>query len=126
VHNFLGGKKSLYIKMDVCVCIYIYIYTHTHPHIYIYMSQHNSGTPGAISTKLGTHMAVCIYIYTHIVTHKRSLSRGSSDLPNLWKCGNLACVFHLDFLHMTAPSSEGCLRRGKERGNRNGESKREF
>jgi hypothetical protein len=25
------------------------------------MFEHNSGTPGAISTKLGTHMAVCMY-----------------------------------------------------------------
>jgi hypothetical protein len=53
-----------------------------------------------------------------IVMHKRSLSRGSSDLPELWKCGNLACVIHLASLHMMSPpSSEGCLRRGKERGN---------
>jgi hypothetical protein len=36
------------------------------------MSGHNSGTPGAISTKLGTHIAICmcknlmyvLYIYT--------------------------------------------------------------
>jgi hypothetical protein len=25
------------------------------------MFEHNSGTPGAISTKLGTDMAVCMY-----------------------------------------------------------------
>jgi hypothetical protein len=25
------------------------------------MSGHNSGTPGAISTKLGTHIGVCMY-----------------------------------------------------------------
>jgi hypothetical protein len=31
--------------MDVCV--------------YVCMSGHNSGTPGAISTKLGTHIAIC-------------------------------------------------------------------
>jgi hypothetical protein len=29
--------------------------------MYIYMFQHNSGMPGAISTKLGTHMALCMY-----------------------------------------------------------------
>jgi hypothetical protein len=32
--------------------------------VYIYvcvcMSGHNSGTPGAISTKLGTHIAICM------------------------------------------------------------------
>jgi hypothetical protein len=36
--------KYSIIKMDVCVC----------------MSGHNSGTPGAISTKLGTHIAICM------------------------------------------------------------------
>jgi hypothetical protein len=30
--------------MDVCVCMF----------------EHNSGTPGAISTKLGTHIAICM------------------------------------------------------------------
>jgi hypothetical protein len=37
--------------MYVCVCVF----------------QHNSGTPGAISTKLGTHMAICMYIYKSYV-----------------------------------------------------------
>jgi hypothetical protein len=32
--------------MDVCVCVCMF--------------GHNSGTPGAISTKLGTHMAICM------------------------------------------------------------------
>jgi hypothetical protein len=41
------AKKSIPIKMDVCV--------------YVCMSGHNSGTPGAISTKLGTHIAICMY-----------------------------------------------------------------
>jgi hypothetical protein len=38
------------------------------------MFEHNSGTPGAISTKLGTHFAICmcknlmyvLYIYIYI------------------------------------------------------------
>jgi hypothetical protein len=34
------------IQMDVCVCVCV--------------SGHNSGTPGAISTKLGTHIATCM------------------------------------------------------------------
>jgi hypothetical protein len=29
-------------------------------YICVFMSGHNSGTPGAISTKLGTHIAICI------------------------------------------------------------------
>jgi hypothetical protein len=34
----------VYIYVCVCVC----------------MSGHNSGTPGAISTKLGTHITICM------------------------------------------------------------------
>jgi hypothetical protein len=34
---------SISIKMDVCVCVCVCMFGH------------NSGTPGAISTKLGTH-----------------------------------------------------------------------
>jgi hypothetical protein len=30
--------------------------------MYVCMFRHNCGTPGAISTKLGTYMAVCMYI----------------------------------------------------------------
>jgi hypothetical protein len=50
--------------MDVCVCVYVCMF------------EHKSGTPGAISTKLGTHIDVCmcknlmyvlyIYIYTYL------------------------------------------------------------
>jgi hypothetical protein len=29
--------------------------------LWVCMFQHNSGTPGTISTKLGTHMAIYIY-----------------------------------------------------------------
>jgi hypothetical protein len=36
--------------MDVCVYMCVCVC----------MSGHNSGTPGAISTKLGTHIAICI------------------------------------------------------------------
>jgi hypothetical protein len=34
--------------MDVCLCVCVFVC----------MFGHNSGTPGAISTKLGTHMAL--------------------------------------------------------------------
>jgi hypothetical protein len=37
---------SIPIKMDVCVCVC--------------MSGHNSGMPGAISTKFGKHIAICM------------------------------------------------------------------
>jgi hypothetical protein len=44
--------------------------------MYVCMFEHNSGTPGAISTKLGTDMAVCmytnlIYIYIYIYIYIR-------------------------------------------------------
>jgi hypothetical protein len=46
--------------MCVCVCVCVF--------------QHNFGTAGAISTKLGTHMAICmyknlmyVYIYIYIL-----------------------------------------------------------
>jgi hypothetical protein len=37
--------------------------------MYVCMLEHNSGTPGAISTKLSTHIAICMcknlmYIYS--------------------------------------------------------------
>jgi hypothetical protein len=41
--------KSIYIKMDVCLCVCVCMFGH------------NSGTPGAISSKLGTHVVVCMY-----------------------------------------------------------------
>jgi hypothetical protein len=37
---------SISIKMDVCMCVCMF--------------GHNSGTPGAISTKLGTHIAILV------------------------------------------------------------------
>jgi hypothetical protein len=40
--------------MDVCVYVYVCLC------VCVCVSGHNSGTPGAISTKLGTHMAVCM------------------------------------------------------------------
>jgi hypothetical protein len=39
--------------------------------MYVCMFEHNSGTPGAISTKLGTHMAVCMqeyYVYIYLLS----------------------------------------------------------
>jgi hypothetical protein len=39
----------------------IYIYTRIRVNGCVRMFKRNSGTPGAISTKLGTHMAVCMY-----------------------------------------------------------------
>jgi hypothetical protein len=43
--------------MDVCV------------YVYLCMSGHNSGTPGAISTKLGTHIAICMCKYLMYVLY---------------------------------------------------------
>jgi hypothetical protein len=37
--------------------------------MYVCMFQHNFGTPGSISTKLGTHMTICIYKnYIYIIS----------------------------------------------------------
>jgi hypothetical protein len=55
--NGIPSKKlhyrslQIYIYKNGCVCVCMYVC----------MFKHNSGTPGAISTKLGTHMPVCMY-----------------------------------------------------------------
>jgi hypothetical protein len=51
------------------------------------MSEHNSGTPGAISTKLGTHIAIymCknrIYIYIYIYIY--IAQEGWCGNPGIW------------------------------------------
>jgi hypothetical protein len=46
------SSKSIYTKMDVCLCLFA--------SVCVCIFGHNSGTPGAISTKLGTYMAVCM------------------------------------------------------------------
>jgi hypothetical protein len=51
VQTHIDPQKSISIKIDVCVC----------------MSGHNYGTPGAISTKLGTHIAICMGIYMYVL-----------------------------------------------------------
>jgi hypothetical protein len=33
--------------------------------VYVYLFEHNSGTPGAISTKLGKHIAICMCMSGH-------------------------------------------------------------
>jgi hypothetical protein len=44
--NFQKTKSINYIYIYMCVCVCV--------------SRHNSGTPGEISTKLGTYIAVCM------------------------------------------------------------------
>jgi hypothetical protein len=53
--------------MDVCVCVF----------------EHNSGTPGAISTKLGTHIAICMCKNLMYVLDIYSAGR------MVWEAGNL-------------------------------------
>jgi hypothetical protein len=48
----LSSNLSIYIKIDVCLCMCVCVC--------VCMFGHNSGTPGAISTKLGTHTVVCM------------------------------------------------------------------
>jgi hypothetical protein len=55
-------QYNIYIHKNGCVCVRVCVF------------EHNSGTPGAISTKLGTRIAICIcknlmydiYIYLFI------------------------------------------------------------
>jgi hypothetical protein len=51
-------QLNICIKMDVCmyVCLCVCVCVC----VCVCMFGHNSGTPGAISIKLGTHMAVCM------------------------------------------------------------------
>jgi hypothetical protein len=63
-------------EIDAQEIIYIYSYTYKNGCLCVCMSRHNSGTPGAISTKLGTHIAICmcknityvIYIYIYLLS----------------------------------------------------------
>jgi hypothetical protein len=50
-------------------------------YICVCMFQHNSGTPGAISTKLGTHMTIYIYIFNMYVLYIyiRTIDIGTHD-----------------------------------------------
>jgi hypothetical protein len=58
--------------------------------MYVCIVGHNSGMSGAISTKLGTHMAVCMYknlmyiLYVYILSPKHHFQQGG------W-CGKPAC-----------------------------------
>jgi hypothetical protein len=64
------GSKSIPIEMDVCLCV-------------CFMPGHNSGTPGAISTKLGTHIAICmcknLMYVLYIFISLASISQGKLD-----------------------------------------------
>jgi hypothetical protein len=42
----------VYVCMCVCVCVFVCVC--------VCMFGHKSGTPGAISTKLGTYIAICM------------------------------------------------------------------
>jgi hypothetical protein len=60
---FIYNIQMEHLKANVMsklLCIYIYKW------MYVYMFHHSSGTPGAISTKLGTYMTIYIYIYIYI------------------------------------------------------------
>jgi hypothetical protein len=44
----------------VCVCACACARVRVRVHVRVCVYGHNSGTPGAISTKLGTHVAICM------------------------------------------------------------------
>jgi hypothetical protein len=52
--------------MDVCVCVCVCMY--------VCVFEHNSGTPGVISTKLGTYIAICMYKNLRYILHIYILS----------------------------------------------------
>jgi hypothetical protein len=56
--------------MCVCVCVCV--------------SEHNSGTPGAISTKLGTHIAVCMCKNLTYAVYIYIPQEGSCGWQGLW------------------------------------------
>jgi hypothetical protein len=62
------------IKMDVCVCMF----------------EHNSGTPGAILTKLGTHIAICMCTNLMYILYifRREDGVGGRDLDDSHCWGN--------------------------------------
>jgi hypothetical protein len=68
----------------------LYIYINIYKNGCLCMSGHNSGTPGAISTKLGTHIAICMcknLMYFYIYSAGRMVwEAGNSDDPHC--CGN--------------------------------------
>jgi hypothetical protein len=51
------------ILKNVLIYVVIYLYLQQWMFVCVCVSRHNSGTPGAISTKLGTLIAIYIYIY---------------------------------------------------------------
>jgi hypothetical protein len=55
----------MFVYMCVCVCV----------------SGHDSGTPGAISTKLGAHITICVRILCMFYIY--------SARRMLWEAGNL-------------------------------------
>jgi hypothetical protein len=65
--------------------------------LYVCLFEHNSGTPGAISTKLGTHIAVCMCKNLMYVCSSITLEHLERFPPNLahtaiYMCKNLMCV----------------------------------
>jgi hypothetical protein len=58
--------------MDVCVCVCVCVC----------MSEHNSGTPGAISTKLGTHCY--IYMCKNLMYITYIPTGGWCGRPGIW------------------------------------------
>jgi hypothetical protein len=59
--------------MHVCVCVCVCVC----------MFEHNSGTPGAISTKLGTHVAICMCKNLMYACSSITLERLERFRPNL-------------------------------------------
>jgi hypothetical protein len=60
----------------------------------IYIPGHNSGTPRAISTKLGTHIAICmLYIFPGITLERLERFRPNLVHTLLYVCVRILCIY---------------------------------
>jgi hypothetical protein len=76
-YTYKNGCVCVYVCVCVCVCVF----------------EHNSGTPGAISTKLGTYIAICMCKNFMYIFRKEDGVEGREfgRFPLLWKSNYCCC-----------------------------------
>jgi hypothetical protein len=78
----------------------------------IYIPGHNSGTPRAISTKLGTHIAVCmLYIFPGITLERLERFRPNLVHTLLYICVKILCIYFI-YIYIYIPQGGWCGRQG--------------